>query len=633
MPYPILGTPKPAFFDSSGSPLVSGTLTIVDPSDDTNKATYPTYDDAVLLQNANANPYTLDSRGETTNEFWGLDGEDYKITLKDSTGANVWTVDDVRVPIILPYLQTAAEVAAGVTPTDVSYPPGDVRRYGTNTTPGTTDMSTAIQAALDVAANGGPQAFFPRDTYNIGTTAITPASNTRAYFDDATIIAGAGAAVEFDMISLSSVSNVQFHGKLRLKNTTTGTDNETYAIYGLSSSDLYMQAVYFEDVARGMELDQCTDCHFEYLQGNDIIGTLQGGAGDVSSVLVLNGCQRITASTIKGFDMQKPTLYLAVSTGGGANNNVDCSFGTVDVTHTTGSTTSNGLAVRSAVNCSVAQVNVRNGYRGVIIQQESGDTDYDIIGMQIGQINCRDIDNTTTANGVHIQSNESTKVIQNLQIGSIHVNGASDWGVYCDDVTDLSIGSILVENVSGGATEEGVRFEDIINGTIDSVQVKEVDGNGVRLIDCDRLTISTVRVEDCGQGTHNTFDAFRADADCSDCRVNQVGAYASDSGSAHARAADVLGTETSCSIGHVDDTDAATVPIVYNGVTLAWINNGRFGDTTVPGAGTWVAGDIVYNSAPSVDGSNMVLEHWLCTTGGSPGTWQTMRVSTVSPAT
>ncbi|MHC4193451.1 MAG: hypothetical protein ACYSP9_04665, partial [Planctomycetota bacterium] len=69
MPYPILGTPKPAFFDSSGSPLVSGTLTIVDPADDTNKASYPTYDNAVALTNANANPYTLDSRGETTNEF------------------------------------------------------------------------------------------------------------------------------------------------------------------------------------------------------------------------------------------------------------------------------------------------------------------------------------------------------------------------------------------------------------------------------------------------------------------------------------------------------------------------------------------------------------------------------------
>lgn len=50
------------------------------------------------------------------------------------------------------YKRTAAEESAGVTPTDTSYPAGDVRRYGANTVPGTTDMAAAIQNALD--ANG-----------------------------------------------------------------------------------------------------------------------------------------------------------------------------------------------------------------------------------------------------------------------------------------------------------------------------------------------------------------------------------------------------------------------------------------------------------------------------------------------
>jgi len=45
--------------------------------------------------------------------------------------------------------QTAAEVTASVTPTDYTYPPGNVLRYGTNTTPGTTDMTVAFQAASD----------------------------------------------------------------------------------------------------------------------------------------------------------------------------------------------------------------------------------------------------------------------------------------------------------------------------------------------------------------------------------------------------------------------------------------------------------------------------------------------------
>lgn len=48
----------------------------------------------------------------------------------------------------------AAEAAAGVTPVNHAYNYGTINRYGTNTTPGTTDMTTAIQAALDVAHNG-----------------------------------------------------------------------------------------------------------------------------------------------------------------------------------------------------------------------------------------------------------------------------------------------------------------------------------------------------------------------------------------------------------------------------------------------------------------------------------------------
>ena len=98
MAFPILGSPIPAFFDSSGSPLVSGTLSVLDPADDTNKASYPTYDNAQAQTSANDNPITLNSRGEVPNGLWGLDGEDYKLVLKDSDGATIWTADDIYLP-------------------------------------------------------------------------------------------------------------------------------------------------------------------------------------------------------------------------------------------------------------------------------------------------------------------------------------------------------------------------------------------------------------------------------------------------------------------------------------------------------------------------------------------------------
>ena len=46
------------------------------------------------------------------------------------------------------YDRTPAEAAAGLAPVNYAYAPGIVDRYGTNTKPGSTDMTAAIQAAL-----------------------------------------------------------------------------------------------------------------------------------------------------------------------------------------------------------------------------------------------------------------------------------------------------------------------------------------------------------------------------------------------------------------------------------------------------------------------------------------------------
>lgn len=70
------------------------------------------------------------------------------------------------------YPQTAGEASAGVTPTDNSYPPGDVRRYTSNsvgTLASTPDWTTAFQAALD--AGYSPKA--PGGHYGISTTLVT----------------------------------------------------------------------------------------------------------------------------------------------------------------------------------------------------------------------------------------------------------------------------------------------------------------------------------------------------------------------------------------------------------------------------------------------------------------------------
>ena len=117
MSFPILGSPKPQFYDDSGSPLASGTLSVLDPADDTNKAYYPTADDADAGTNSASGDITLNARGEPTNGLYGVDDETYKLVLKDATAATLWTADDVRVPTRLPTLygktaQTLADAGA-----------------------------------------------------------------------------------------------------------------------------------------------------------------------------------------------------------------------------------------------------------------------------------------------------------------------------------------------------------------------------------------------------------------------------------------------------------------------------------------------------------------------------------------
>lgn len=88
--------------------------------------------------------------------------------------ANLTQADLTAIGILstgIKYDITPAEIAASVTPVDYSIPSGDaigvvnVLRYGTNTTPGTTDMTAAINAAISVVAPLGGMVYLPQGIY------------------------------------------------------------------------------------------------------------------------------------------------------------------------------------------------------------------------------------------------------------------------------------------------------------------------------------------------------------------------------------------------------------------------------------------------------------------------------------
>lgn len=61
-------------------------------------------------------------------------------------------------------------------------------------------------------------------------------------------------------------------------------------------------------------------------------------------------------------------------------------------------------------------------------------------------------------------------------------------------------------------------------------------------------------------------------------------------------------------------------------------NKIRYG-TATPSSGTHAVGDKTINRTPSIDGNNMVLDHWVCTVAGTPGTHAAQYFSTTSFAT
>jgi hypothetical protein len=102
----VLVSPKNQFFDGTGAPLVSGTVTTY-LAGTTTLAT--TYQDKALLT-ANTNPITLNARGECS--IWGETDNNYKWVVKDAQGATIYTEDNIPGTADVATIEAAAATAA-----------------------------------------------------------------------------------------------------------------------------------------------------------------------------------------------------------------------------------------------------------------------------------------------------------------------------------------------------------------------------------------------------------------------------------------------------------------------------------------------------------------------------------------
>lgn len=95
MPYGYtLFPPKPQFFDDDGNPLSGGSVEVYDAATSTLSQIWS---DSPLTT-TQANPVTLNARGEPASPIYLAFAKLYKIVVKDALGATVYTVDPYWIP-------------------------------------------------------------------------------------------------------------------------------------------------------------------------------------------------------------------------------------------------------------------------------------------------------------------------------------------------------------------------------------------------------------------------------------------------------------------------------------------------------------------------------------------------------
>ncbi len=164
-PVPVL-----QFFNNEGQPNAGGSL--LTQVGGVNYVTYSDFAGTIALPN----PIPLNSRGEVststgvTSQLFLVPNTVYTFTLYDSGNNPLWSASYVNeeqltaaqlAALLKP--QTAAEIAAGVTPLNQIYDPGVIDRYGNNLIPGTTIMTSAFQSALaqQRQTGGAPMQLMP----------------------------------------------------------------------------------------------------------------------------------------------------------------------------------------------------------------------------------------------------------------------------------------------------------------------------------------------------------------------------------------------------------------------------------------------------------------------------------------
>lgn len=218
----------------------------------------------------------------------------YKVVVKDSAGSTVYTNDDVPAQVMSQaeiglalYPRTTAEISAGITPTDYAYPPGNVLRYGADST-GVASATSAFANAFTV----GGAVTIPPGTYLLSTECAATITDLDITAYGATVNCSLADSGGFDSaieLTGSSTSRVTIRG---LKLVYTGAASGE-SLYGIRTPTTTIASMHMEDVSvtgfryyAGEILaakHQYDNCNFS---DNYHAGLYAGGTG---AVVLVNG--------------------------------------------------------------------------------------------------------------------------------------------------------------------------------------------------------------------------------------------------------------------------------------------------------------------------------------------------------
>lgn len=265
--------------DNKGNAILGATITVTLNSDGSAATLYS--DNSLTSQD---NPFTA-STVDGAYEFYAAANR-YNITIT-KTGFDTESLTDVLIEDGIYWRLLSSETAADIT--DYSYEWGNVKRYGA-LGDGSTDDTTAIQAAIDNATSNGRGVYFPAGQYLISSTLTVTGGNYHISGEsmENTYIY-ATSAVTGSLIDINvggSDSDRGYLGNLKILGAQVGTPTNYatsesatyYADYGVRVDSVHNGTIFerlqiqYTKIAGLYLEDRCwftgiKDCFFKFHQG------------------------------------------------------------------------------------------------------------------------------------------------------------------------------------------------------------------------------------------------------------------------------------------------------------------------------------------------------------------------------